>query len=90
LGEAHRIARNFEASISFLRDALWLRNGSVDQRSQAFSLAELAAVYAEQGDYSSAEDTPACARCQRVARRHPAGGESGAVLAASRETSGPS
>jgi tetratricopeptide (TPR) repeat protein/DNA-binding SARP family transcriptional activator len=55
LGEAHRIARNFEASISFLRDALWLAERLGDQRSQAFSLAELAAVYAEQGDYSSAE-----------------------------------
>lgn len=55
LGEAHRVGHNLEASISFLRDALWLAERLGDQRSQAFSLAELGAAYAEQGDYSSAE-----------------------------------
>jgi tetratricopeptide (TPR) repeat protein len=54
LGEAHRIAHNLDAAISFLRDALWLAERLEDRRSQAFSLAELGAVYAEQGDFGSA------------------------------------
>ncbi|REH35290.1 transcriptional regulator [Kutzneria buriramensis] len=55
LGEAHRAAHNLDASISFLRDALWLAERLADRRSQAFSLAELGAAYAERGDFVAAE-----------------------------------